>query len=100
MRAAFLAVIGFLLLAGCVSNICPQQLNLTNPIPYNMQPSMMGMTKVYDQSISVKGEVYLLQVWSEGNGTYYVRYEPENFGGRTLYGPFIGNATTDIQCHG
>lgn len=98
MRLIVIATL--LLLSGCVSSVCPEQLDLTeeNRLTPDRYPEATGQKKVFDKSISVAGEVSALKIYEAQNGTYYVQMEPIHFAATRVYGPFASDWESDIAC--
>lgn len=88
-----------LLLAGCTSSLCVENLDLgaETLTDYNNPPSLDGYTKVIDRSVSVGGEIHDLIIY-QASEDYYVEYQPRSQFRTTIYGPFNGTAQEDLAC--
>ena len=86
-------------LTSCLSQVCPENLNLTaeNYLNHDQRPSIRSLDKVYDRTISIEGEPYTLIIYATNNH-YYVRHEPARSAITRLYGPYEGDGIQAMQC--
>lgn len=87
-----------ILLSGCSINICPGNLDLSEPMNVFERPDMGSYKKVMDKSVSFEGEVHSLKAYNVGNGSYYVEFQPIRSASSKLYGPFDGDPEEDLRC--